>query len=174
MFSTGVLIFLTICATIQLIAIVADPTSRLKGKSSLQMKAALKSETFGSTNIVLNRNGQITAVFFALVLVPLSILITCIVEPVTFIAAINREIGNKYLAYASLTILAIWLVWTVASYLITKNAGKKAATEEERQELELKKGWELQGGGLASITRKIFFALPDLYLVYIIAIVMMR
>lgn len=169
MFSTPVVFFLIICATIQLTAIICDPTPRLKGKSSLQMKAALKSDSYGG-NVILNQNGQITAVFFTLVLVPLSLLISLIVEPITFVVAINREIGNKYLAFGAISIIVIWFIFTIASYVITKNAGKNASSDAERQELELKMGWKLQGGNAYTMARRVFFALPDLYLVYLIAL----
>lgn len=168
MFSTPVVVFLILCATIQLIAIVSDPTPRLKGKSSLQMKAALKSETLGSGSAVMNQKGQITAVFWTLILVPLSLLISLVVEPITFIVAINREIGNKYLAIGAIFIIAVWIVRTVVTYRLTKQAGKDATSEQEKQELELKMGWKLQGNNLVATVRKIFFVLPDLYLVYLI------
>jgi hypothetical protein len=138
------------------------------------------------------------ACFSLLVINPLSFLITFVVEPIFAITAITRSIGNVYFAYAVLVILVIQLIkmcFDIKKLILDSvksvndsipmpgdekynNANPAQKKEYDAllaaREAELEKTVPVTNATLIHTTiRHLFFALPDLYLVYLLVLALL-
>lgn len=188
MFGTFSIMILIMSALLALIADIADPSYAMKGKRKAELLSALEKETyvFDENNqkeldengkpkinwrgLFVNKDGSISPIFYIVVLFPFALLITLVVEPYYMITAIQKGIGNTLLAYAGLAIITSSVTYIVASYVIAKKAASKFIDPEEAAAAEARKYVELSGPPRVTLARRIVFALPDLYLVYLIVL----
>jgi len=130
-----------------------------------------------------------SACLFMAVLLPLSWLVGFVVEPIFAITAITKGIGNIYVAYGALVIIliaAFRFVYSIGK--VVGNSFKKVkpeekpgpnATPEELVAYEVRKQVEEQKVSVTNASlfwltmRRIFFALPDLYLVYLLVLALL-
>lgn len=129
----------------------------------------------------------VSCCFWGLFVYPITLAITFVLEPIAAFQAILNHIGNVYLAYAALAIIFITLIstlWTWGSMI--SNAFKEStdskkpgpnASEEEKWKYEFEQAAKaakpvVTGSSLFwSFCRRVFFALPDVYLVYLIVMI---
>lgn len=125
------------------------------------------------------------------ILLPLDYLVTYVVEPIFILTAITKGIGNVYLAYAMLVIILISAFLAIRGLVLGAKEISKAtkaekapepkfANDEERiaykvrqdmeKEQEEKKVSLTNSQYFLDILRRIFFALPDLYLIYLVVL----
>lgn len=216
MFSPFVIFIMIVSVFVALIADIFDPFSSLlnssRGKTGKQIGDSMEDVAYvhnekgekvldedGTAKVNWKKIGKKAggwcsgACLYVAFVLPLSLLITYVVEPIVFISAITQKIGIPYLAYAMLGIIVISVVVTISSLskamksVFKKDESAKEpgpdATTEERLAYKIRKDMEKEvtekkvvittGGWILSILRRIFFALPDLYLVYLIVLALM-
>ena len=136
-----------------------------------------------------NAGGWCTgACLFLAILMPISYLITFVIEPIYIISAITKGIGSVYVAYAMLAIILYLAISKIVAFIGIIQAAFKVsepeiipginAPQEERLAYEIRKKIKEEEAAkkvevtTASWLKSLFFrfvyALPDLYLVYLV------